>query len=822
MSKDTVFHEDIYNDLFITFGGLVSKKAIDQSDNELKPKELLAWNLIKHYVLKAVNTHDEVSERQPVLIGLFESLKLGQDLQPLQKEGDILLRDFIVEVKQPSFLKLSSIESSSTEGNDQQLIRAMRYRKRRWGILTNASEWQFVYESIDEHSNLFIPFISFSVLDMIRDEKIAAKQIKLFLSILLSRETRNHLIRETFDQKSRRTQGFANQLSLVIGKAKGLGISEENVNELIKFIFRLSFIFYCEDLGVLPRTERRYRLYDIRHAFSKTGKIDVALIKKTLSAFADQKWSSEKIKSSGNKDFFDKEIEKWLDSHSKLLQQINLPLLWFTAEQEELDLSDISSSDLCDVYQHCVTYGSENVGTVYTSKGLSNFINHLIGENIKKPLDAGDIVLDPACGSGHLLKRVLFICDRIVDPKKKFSNRQELIEYFCINHLAGIDKNETAVFITKINLWLTCAAKDKSLPVLTRFQSDNTLKRFENAYSKPDKQLSNFLGDLGSRVRIIVSNPPWSMIFGDHPEKWIATSEFWLKHKDKITRQDNTALSFGFMSHEILADDGVAVLILPGVFFVGSTAKLRDHLTPKIFAYAPQTRNTDFEKVDPSQNYGIIGFKKKPHEGQMRVYTDLDAGKLSSFLLPEDILFLPRDRKRLLGEDGADVFATNTLFPLFSSKSDSEEFLQLVKTTAPTILWDKGSKGKPIKGPELEGLAIPINASTTLFASPENRGNSKKILSLVGISKASFDKCSHKIIRLDISSFSQLHRKTVLEFLNSEMLNSVLGTLRTSKSIQSATLNILGLPDVSDTKPILLDKAEKLLKDVKSKRKKTA
>lgn len=818
MNRDTISHEDIFNDLYITFGGLLSRKSVDFSEDKLRPKESEAWEKIKYFVLKAVNTHDEVSERQPLLIALFESLNLGKDIKPLKSEGDILLRDFIVEVKQPSFLKLASIEASTLEGNDQQLLRAMRFRKKSWGILTNGSEWQFVFENDVEHSGLFIPFVSFSVLDMIRDETIAAKQIKLLLGLLLSKDARKHLIRETLEHRSRRISGFANQLSKINAKAKQLGMSDSDLNELIKLIFRISFLFYCEDLGVLPRKERRYRPYDIRTDFKSKKTIEIKLLKKALSAFSEQKWSSEKSKENGNSEFYSSKIENWIDINSKIINQLGLNSLWFTENSEELDLSDISSSDLCDVYQHCVTYGSENVGTVYTSKGLSNFLNHTISENIKSPLEDGELILDPACGSGHLLKRVLFICERLVNPKKKFRNRQELVEYFCTTHLAGIDKNETAIFIAKLNLWLTCVSKEKSLPKLKRFETDNTLKRFENAFAKPERQLSEFLGELGSSVRVIVSNPPWSMIFGNHPEKWIASSEFWNGARNMTSKQDNTAFNFGYLSSKILSDKGVAILILPGSFFIGSSIRLRDYLLPRILCYAPVTRNTDFGTVDSSQNYGIIAFRNENRSENLKAYFGLNEGRLVSAVVSDRIYNWPKNRKNELKlPENSDFFETNSLLPLFASEADIEMISTLIDTTEGCLLWDKGGRRKPIKGEGIKNYAID-NAKAKIFACPENRGNSKKIVDLVGITRKTFDKCNEHVLRLDLTECDTQKLKMVMKFIESNMFNRTLSILRTTKSIRASTLNLMGIPKHGKVKAdAVIAKIEALQKKVRKK-----
>ncbi|MGZ3633649.1 MAG: hypothetical protein ACXWM7_05165 [Parachlamydiaceae bacterium] len=309
--------------------------------------------------------------------------------------------------------------------------------------------------------------------------------------------------------------------------------------------------------------------------------------------------------------------------------------------------------------------------------------------------------------------------------------------------------------------------------------------------------------------------------FGDHPEKWLATSSFWSARKEQITRQDNTALSFGYMSHEILSNNGIAILIMPGVFFVGSTAKLRDHLQPKIIAYAPQTRNIDFESVDPSQNYGIVAFKKDPRKGPIRVYCDLDSDRLNSFEVDTRVVNFPANRKSNL-DGGDEIFATNTLLPLFGAQADHDNLIEHIENTTPTDLWSKGKKGNSIGGQDLGKFGIVIDENIALFACPENRGNSAKILSLVGISAKNYEKCSHKVILLDTRNLEAEKRRKLLEMLNSDSYNRILATLRTSKSLQSATLNMLGLPAMRLTQKELKNRAEGLLKKVRTKKRKSA
>lgn len=791
--RDTTTFRDIFNDLFITHGGLFSKRVVrDWLDSSAKGKGHRQWKLIKQFVLDSINTHDEVSERQPVLKCLFEELKLGVDIKPLRREGDLLLRDYIVEVKQPSHLEISSIAYSTSELNDLQLLRAMKHHDKNWGILTNGAEWQFVFGG-DEKEGLGVPFISFSVIDMIKNEELAEAHIDLFVSLLTNRSVRNHLLAESDRQKHLTTKSFSTCLSSIIKCASELGMAKSDLESVIQFSFRLSFIFYCEDLGILPRHSKDYSRFDVRKIFKKNKKFPVETVKYSLKAFAFQKWSRKKHDDSGNKEFWNTEIESWIDRNKQLITQLPFESICFDEKFLELDMSEISSSDLCDVYQNCITTGSDNVGTFYTSKGLSNFVNHLASSKLDFEMESGDIILDPACGSGHLLKRVLFLAPKILSKGKSFSSKADLVEKFCVEHLAGIDKNETAVFLTKMNLWLSCARPGKSLPRLSKIVQDNTLKRFEQAFSQQSNQVSSFLGNIGRRVVAVISNPPWSLIEGPtHPEKWVSDSFYWNSVKKSISAgKNNIALNFVYIAYSLLSKEGLGIFILPGVYFVGSDSNIRDFIDPYAIAYAPSSRNSDFNGVDSSQNYGIIAFRRVKNNEPVRIYFDVST-KMISDLLPEEVRFLPRFRKQNLTALSS-KFATNTLLPLFSDRTEIKVLLNLIEQTSPTLGWDKGNKNGKIKGESLSQLRDSSQVSKFL-ATPENRGNSSQILDPVFLQESQYSNCSHKVIRFNVNDKTIAYYRGLMKFFRSKDINKIIQCLRTSKSIQSAVLNLLGIP----------------------------
>lgn len=828
MSNDISFYSDYYSDPFITHGGLFSKRSIDYfltcaKSDKLGGKYIQPWHEIKRHCLKAINTHDEVKERQPILLELFRQLKLGKNLGLLQAEGDILLRDFVVEVKQPSNLSLSSSSKTQSELNDQQLLRAMKYRKKHWGILTNAAEWQFFYISDFDSESISNPFISFSLIDLFDDEQNGKNQIILFINLLSSPEFRQSLLIHSNENKFRSTESFSVNLNRTISSLTDLGANEETIDLSVELIFKLTFLFYCEDIGVLPRIAREYAPYDLRKSASAGKKITKDAIKKSLKAFASQKWSTTILKESGNEVFWDNSFGSWIDTNFDLLVRSGFHEIWFNSNFDEYDMSEISSSDLCDAYQVCVKSDSENVGTVYTSQGLSNYINSSILHNLTKPLKDGDLVFDPACGSGHLLKRIIFICERLLPAKYKVLSKNEMVEVFCTKFLSGMDKNKTAVLIAKINIWLSCVQKGKSLQRLDNFNQVNTLEHFKKAFIEDKNSINNFILGEGKRFKIIVSNPPWSMVHSNHPEKWIAKDVFWNKHKDNISRQDNLAFNFAFLSHKLLCDDGISVMIMPGVFFVGSTSKIRDYLLDYTVSYAPSVKNIAFASVSPTQNFGVITFGKTISKESVRVVTGIDTDTLSYFDITRSLILLPdAQRKKLAGMDR--IFPTRSLLPLFSSYEDYLHYSFILTNSAPCDIWQKGSKGKPVNG---EHLLEKKSAKTTKFlVGSENRGSSPNPILLYSVSKQVFTKCSHKVIKLDLKDSSLKEVDHLVEYFNSEFFNRIIRILRTSKSVQSAILNVIGMPQKNlmtlQSQYELLKKTDKIINKIKQKSNKAA
>lgn len=840
---DISYFRDIYTDFFITHGGLFSKKIIDEYLKTFTKTPPPEWPLIKNYVLEAIKTGKEVKQKQPILANLFDELKLGQDITPLPHEGDLLLRDFLVEIKQPFWLELSSVETHSLRANDQQLLQDLRSREKRWGILTNGDEWQFIFDESPEDNKYFfsIPFLSFSLIDMLKDEDRAYSQIWLFYKLLTDKEFRLKLLLDSNKSKHVRTCNFNTSFKAISDTASTLGQSPLFQQELIQLLFEVSFLFYAEDIGVLPRNSVEYHSFDIRKKIREGG-LNLTILFLALDAFATCRWSKgvekESIRLYGNHEFSSlkyTDLLAFIQNDSKnlvvdkfqaiFIHQLQIQRLWFDKNNNENDMSELYSSDFCDVYQNLIKTekdkkADESIGIHYTSKQLSNYINHRIGREISVPLKSGDIILDPSCGSGHLLKRIIFIIDKILDySRANFTTKSDAVAYFCQHHLAGIDNDPNAVFITKLNLWLSCIQAGKPLPKLEKIICADTLKRYEDAFIKDSFCLSNFLGDLGSNVVAVVSNPPWSVIRGkDHQLNWVNNSKIWESRKSLLSCGDkNSSFYFAYITSQIInPDNGIGVIILPGVFFIGSRCLVRDFLIDKIRSYAPIMVNKQFGQVDPSQSFGIVTISnahkkdkkkekkcekdlEKDSKRKIKIDFDLDKKNTTSTYLSEDILFLPKKRKQQFPKTiNKGMFPADTLLPIFLKQLDIPYFSNILKLIRPISFWSTGIKKASFTTDYLKKLRESerkIHFSKMLYlGTPENRGNSEQKLIPVQLTEIEYNKCSNKIFRFKSIVKNEDEIENIVTYYKSSEMNKVIKYFSSIKSIQVAVLNLLGLP----------------------------
>jgi len=217
-------------------------------------------------------------------------------------------------------------------------------------------------------------------------------------------------------------------------------------------------------------------------------------------------------------------------------------------------------------------------GIYYTPAYIVDYIvKNTLGELLKdKKINVEDIkILDPACGSGSFLIKAfdylyenLLSKDNIkqhkIDSQGMYSIKTEILK----RNIYGVDLDNKAVEITKLNLLLKAAEKDRKLPeeVDLHIKHGNSLIDDENI----DKNAFKWAGDFqeGS-FDVIIGNPPYIRIQTlDKKEV-----EYYNRKYESPEKNYDIYMLFIEKGFNLLKNDGVLGLILPHKFFQGENGQ---------------------------------------------------------------------------------------------------------------------------------------------------------------------------------------------------------------------------------------------------------
>ncbi|MXW76781.1 MAG: N-6 DNA methylase [Acidimicrobiaceae bacterium] len=176
-------------------------------------------------------------------------------------------------------------------------------------------------------------------------------------------------------------------------------------------------------------------------------------------------------------------------------------------------------------------------GEFYTPRPVIRFIVQMVDPHL------GEIVLDPACGTGGFLVETL---EHLIPHVSTVAEREELAE-----DLRGVEKKPLPFLLGTMNLLLHGLAR----PNLVR----------GNALARPLTEIKR-----ADKVDVILTNPP----FGGEEEKSILTNF------PAGTQTAETAWLFMQLVQRLLADGGRCGIVVPnGVLFGdGAGARIKDEL----------------------------------------------------------------------------------------------------------------------------------------------------------------------------------------------------------------------------------------------------
>jgi len=206
-------------------------------------------------------------------------------------------------------------------------------------------------------------------------------------------------------------------------------------------------------------------------------------------------------------------------------------------------------------------------GAYYTPLPLVNFMLDRLDS--RKPLKSGMRVLDPACGSGAFLVQCYrkLIERHLLEGNNKRLRPAELGRLLT-NHIFGVDIDDDACQIAELSLSLTLL-EYVNPPDLTETKFQLPALRDRNIFVA-DAFDDQSLWYRESRKRPfdwIVGNPPWKEL---NPKKLDESDKVawrWIvENREKFPLGGNQlAEAFAWRASGILAQDGVAALLLPAM-----------------------------------------------------------------------------------------------------------------------------------------------------------------------------------------------------------------------------------------------------------------
>jgi len=293
-------------------------------------------------------------------------------------------------------------------------------------------------------------------------------------------------------------------------------------NELQKFFDRLIFLRTLEDRGV-----EKPLLKEIVRTFPKT---------KGKQAFNELLRQFRELDKLYNSNLFALHpLDELVVHNPNLIETILNGLYGNSKINVNYDFGVISADVLGAVYEQYLsfkatdpadarktkptksakrTHKRNNQGIYYTPQYV---VRHIVQATLTPVLarmgkDAHKItVLDPACGSGAFLIEVFDVLERhfkLLDPTVPDRERRERI---LKENLFGVDLDEQAVEVTRLNLVLRAAYERQKLPMLEHIQHGNSLV-------EADEVAGAGLGTVWEdRFPLVMANGGFDVVVGNPP-----------------------------------------------------------------------------------------------------------------------------------------------------------------------------------------------------------------------------------------------------------------------------------------------------------------
>ena len=256
-------------------------------------------------------------------------------------------------------------------------------------------------------------------------------------------------------------------------------------------------------------------------------------------------------------------------------------------------------------------------GIYYTPTYIVDYIvKNTVGELLKdKKIDVSKIkILDPACGSGSfLIKAFDYLTEHLsksseakqhrIDSQGNYSIKTEILK----NNIYGVDLDNKAVEITKLNLLLKAAEKGRKLPeeLDMHIRHGNSLIDDE---SVAGLNAFKWVGDFQEETfDVVIGNPPYIRIQTLEGN----SVDFFNSHYKSATKNYDIYALFVEKGFSLLKERGMLGFILPSKFFNADYGEGLRKVIAENKALNKIVDFKDFQIFDGATTYTCLLFLKK-------------------------------------------------------------------------------------------------------------------------------------------------------------------------------------------------------------------
>lgn len=397
-----------------------------------------------------------------------------------------------------------------------------------------------------------------------------------------------------------------------------------------KLLDRLIFIRVAEDRGIEPLTLKPL----VREARANAAK------KHLYQSMIEKFREFDDIYNSNL--FLPHSFEQWQE-YSGATERV-IDILYGKKGYYEYDFKAMPADVLGSVYENYLGYRlsqskkkvtvakdakkRKEHGIYYTPSFIVDYIvKSALGPVLDKCKTVHDLkkikVLDPACGSGSFLVKAL---EMINDKYKKFGAKGNTFTKLQIltENIYGVDLDEQAVEIARLNLLINALDERLKLPLLT----DN-IKNGNSLISGTDEELKKYFGKKFKEKKpfnwkekfpkvfqqggfdVVIGNPPYIRV--DSLDK--TDKDYWKKVFKSTKGKYDLYYLFIERGVDLLKNNGSLGFIVPNKFCVAESGK---ELRNFIFNSSLIAKFFSVSKIDifkEAANYPILLFIKKGKPG---------------------------------------------------------------------------------------------------------------------------------------------------------------------------------------------------------------